>query len=148
VVVKEIEIDAPPEVVFAYLTDPAKMVQWLGLGAELEPRPGGIFRVDPNGHDVLRGTFVEVVPYSRVVFTWGYEDPSHRVPAGSTLVTIELTPQGAGTRLRLVHSDLPEGPARDGHDQGWTHYLARLAVAAAGGDPGGDRLADPAVRHG
>jgi uncharacterized protein YndB with AHSA1/START domain len=148
VVVKEIDIDAPPEVVFGYLTDAAKMVRWLGLTAELDPRPGGIFRVDPNGHDVLRGAFVEVVPYSRVVFTWGYEDPAHRVPAGSTLVTIELSPQGSGTHLRLVHTELPEGPARDGHEQGWTHYLGRLRIVAPGGDAGADPLADSTARHG
>jgi uncharacterized protein YndB with AHSA1/START domain len=148
VVVKEIEIDAPPEVVFGYLTDPDKMVLWLGLAAELDPRPGGIFRVDPNGRDRLLGEFVEVVPYSRVVFTWGYEDPAHRVSAGSTLVTIELKANGAGTRLRLVHSGLPEGPPREGHEQGWAHYLGRLRIAAGGGDAGPDPLANTTVRHG
>jgi uncharacterized protein YndB with AHSA1/START domain len=52
-IVKDIRIDAPPEIVFEFLTNPAKLIRWLGLKAELDPRPGGIFRVDPNGRDVV-----------------------------------------------------------------------------------------------
>jgi uncharacterized protein YndB with AHSA1/START domain len=42
----EMRIDAPPEVVFAYFTDPEKYRRWKGVRAELDPRPGGGFRVD------------------------------------------------------------------------------------------------------
>ena len=40
--IKEIFIDAPPEVVFQFLTDPVKMVRWMGIAAEVDPRPGGV----------------------------------------------------------------------------------------------------------
>ncbi len=146
-IVKDIRIDAPPEIVFEFFTNPAKLIRWLGLKAELDPRPGGIFRVDPNGRDVIRGTYLEMVPHSKVVFTWGWGAPGHRVPVGSTRVEITLERDGTGTRLRLTHRNLPSS-SRKGHDVGWTHYLDRLKTASEGGDPGVDPLANPDTRHG
>ena len=64
-IVKEIFIHGSPELVFGFLSEPAKMVRWIGLTAEIDPRPGGIFRVDPNGRDVIRGEVLEVVPSLR-----------------------------------------------------------------------------------
>src|SRR5204863_6169331 len=45
VVEHELRVAARPETVFAYFTDPAKMVQWMGAEATLDPRPGGICRI-------------------------------------------------------------------------------------------------------
>jgi uncharacterized protein YndB with AHSA1/START domain len=145
--IKEIYIDAPPPVVFAFLTDPVKMVRWMGIQAELDPQPGGIYRLDPNGRDVIRGTYLEVVPDSKIVFTWGWEGTGHRVPAGSTVVEIHLEARDQGTWLRLTHQELPP-EARESHDMGWMHYLARLKMITEGREPGPDPFADPDVRHG
>jgi len=70
---REIRVTARPETIFGLLTEPAKYVRWKGALAELDPRPGGIYRVQLNNRDIARGRYVEVVPYSRVVFTWGWE---------------------------------------------------------------------------
>jgi uncharacterized protein YndB with AHSA1/START domain len=144
--VKEIFIDASPEEIFPYLTKSDKYLSWMGVSAELDPRPGGIFQVDPNGHDVIVGEFLEVDPPRRLVFTWGWKEQGHPVPAGSTRVEIELRPQGGGTLLRLTHFGL-SGPSRDRHDAGWPHYLGRLKTVLAGGDPGPDPYANPNHRH-
>jgi uncharacterized protein YndB with AHSA1/START domain len=130
----ELRIAAPPEVVFPYFTDPARMVDWMGVAALLDPRPGGTFRVEANGRDVVLGEYVEVQPPHRVVFTWGFEGPEPIAAAGSTRVEVTLEPDGDGTRLTLLHHGLPEH-VRDAHAEGWTHYLARLAPAAAGHAP-------------
>ena len=148
--VKEVFIDAPPSVVFQFLTDPAKMVRWMGVRAKIDPRPGGLYWLDPNGRDVIRGEYVEVIPSRRIVFTWGWEKPSDgitAVPAGSTQVEIDLEPEGKGTRVRLTHRQLP-GEAKDRHIQGWTHYLRRLKAISEGAEPGPDPFADLSVRHG
>jgi uncharacterized protein YndB with AHSA1/START domain len=145
--VKTIVIGASCEHVFDFIVKPSNMIRWLGLAAELEARPGGAVRIDPNGRDVIRGTVLEAIRPTKVVFTWGWEGTGHPVPPGSTIVEIILAPEGAGTRLTLVHRDLPPD-ARESHDVGWTHYLARLKIVAEGGDPGRDPLADPEVRHG
>ncbi len=133
----ELLIAAPPEVVFGYFTDPARMVSWMGVEALLDPRPGGALRVDVNGRDVVVGEFVEVEPARRVVFTWGYEGADRVVAAGSTRVEVTLAPEAEGTRLILEHHELVGG-ARDAHAEGWTHYLDRLMAAAAGEPPGRD----------
>ena len=91
---------------------------------------------------VARGEYVEIEPYTRVVFTWGWEGDGNPVPPGSTVVEVVLTPDGDGTILRLSHRDLPEAE-REIHGHGWDHYLGRLAPAAAGRDPGPDPNASP-----
>jgi uncharacterized protein YndB with AHSA1/START domain len=143
----EIRIDARPETVFAFFTDPAKMVRWMGSEATLDPRPGGICHlrmIREVGEAAVRGEFVDVVPYSRVVFTWGWDRDLFGVPPASTRVEVSLAPDGAGTIVRLVHSELPE-EAVEVHEAGWEHYLERLGLAAAGGDPGPDEWLAPGV---
>jgi len=142
---REIYIAARPETIFAFFTDPAKLLQWIGVEATLEAKPGGVLRIDMNGRDVVAlGQFVEVTPYSRIVFTWGYEGDDHGVPPGSSTVEITLTPDGEGALLRLRHSGLPT-KANAMHLQGWEHYLSRLRAIAIGEDPGPDPLATPTV---
>ncbi len=137
--VREIVIDATPETIWPFLTDPGKHVEWDGTEAELDPRPGGIYRVLVAGEHQSAGTYLEVVPLEKVAFTFGWEQDGHPIPPGSTTVEITLQPEGDKTRVRLVHSGLP-ADAVDDHGSGWAHYLDRLAVRAAGGEPGPDRL--------
>jgi uncharacterized protein YndB with AHSA1/START domain len=137
VVAREVRIDARPETVFEFFTDPAKLLRWKGLEATLEPRPGGVYHVVVNARSTVRGEFVEVTPPSRVVFTWGFEGPDGLLPAGASTVEVTLTPDGDGTLLRLVHRDLP-ATAREQHGAGWDHFLERLRRAAAGENPGPD----------
>lgn len=134
----EIAIEASPEIVFGYFTDPDKLAQWHGVYAELEPRPGGKFRLNVTGRDVASGAFVTLEPYERIVFTWGWERPGHAIPPGLTTVDVTLTPIGSGTLVRLRHSGFPTSRSRQEHERGWRHYLGRLRVAGAGGDPGPD----------
>lgn len=135
--VREIMIDATPETIWPFLTEPDKHVEWQGTVAELDPRPGGVHRVLVRGEFQSGGTYVEVVPNEKVVFTFGWDQPDHPIPAGSTTVEITLHAEGDKTRVRLVHRDLPDDAIAD-HTGGWDHYLARLAVVATGGDPGHD----------
>ena len=137
VIEKVIRIQARPETVFRLLTDPKEYVRWKGKLAELEPRPGGTFRVDfMNDKDIAAGSYVELVPARRVVFTWGWEG-NPIVPPGSSTVEIDLEPDGEGTRLRLVHRGLPE-PAVPTHAEGWDFFLPRLTNVAEGRDAGSD----------
>jgi uncharacterized protein YndB with AHSA1/START domain len=151
-----VTIAASPEIVFSYFTDPAKLVQWMGAEATVDPRPGGVFRLvfeptpevaafiaeaagsrDEIVTNAVLGEFVEVDPYERIVFTWGYERELFATPPRSTTVEVSLTPVGKSTQLRLVHRRLP-GASVGFHRTGWDHYLPRLAAAASGADPGPD----------
>jgi uncharacterized protein YndB with AHSA1/START domain len=140
VVEREVRIAARPETVFEFFVDPEKMVQWKGRKAALEPRPGGVYRVEINDQAIASGQYVEIEAPSRIVFTWGWEGQEsgeHAVPPGSSRVEISLEPDGDGTLVRLRHLDLPEA-SRAIHGEGWDMYLARLAAAAEGQDPGAD----------
>ena len=124
-----IDIEAPPEVVFAHLVTPEGMVAWMGQHAVLDATPGGVFAVDIEGTPV-RGEYLEVDPPHRVVVTWGVLG-NDLLPAGSSRVEFRLTPIAAGTRLDLTHTGLPavEQPK---HALGWAQCLSRLAHAATG----------------
>lgn len=146
VVEHEVLVEASPETVFSYFTDPAKMVEWMGEEATLDPRPGGICRIS-LGPSVMVGSYVEVVPYSRVVFTWGWRQQFFDMAPGATRVEVTLTPEDEGTRVRLRHSELP--PSATGfHELGWQHYFERLRRRSVGRDPGPDALATRAAHGG
>ena len=134
---REVQIAAPPATVFAFLIDPEKLLRWLGADAKMEPQPGGIYLVNVGGKNIARGKFTEVIPVHRLAYSFGWEAREH-MPPGSGLIEIDLEDHGGGTLLRMTHSGLPNAEETASHGRGWAHYLARLAVAAAGGDPGPD----------
>ena len=135
--VREILIDASPETIFEFFTVPEKHVQWEGTKAELDPRPGGVYRVLVAGSFQAAGEYVEVVPNEKVSFTFGWEQDGNPITPGSSTVEISLHPEGTKTLVRLVHRDIPAEAVSD-HTRGWDHYLGRLAVASTGGDAGPD----------
>jgi uncharacterized protein YndB with AHSA1/START domain len=137
VVERELRIAASPSTVFSYFVDPEKLKRWQCVEAQIDPRPGGAYRLNITGKAVATGEYLEVVPNTRIVMTWGWEDEAIEVPPGSSRVEFIFTADGDGTIVRLRHSNLPSS-RRDNHGEGWTHYMERLGIAAAGGDPGKD----------
>ncbi|HLM08492.1 MAG TPA: SRPBCC domain-containing protein [Thermoleophilaceae bacterium] len=131
--VKEIRIEARPETVFPFFTEPEKLTRWLCVEATVDPRAGGICKQIHRDHDGtlyhLSGQFLEVTPPHRVVFTWGWEKPETGTPPGSTVVDVTLEPDGEGTLVTLVHRGLPD-TERDGYDGGWQGLLEKLAELA------------------
>src|SRR5687767_14410441 len=85
-IVREIKIEASPETLYSFLTDPEKMTRWMGIEAWSEPRPGGTYRVRIAPAWYASGEYVEVVPNERIVYTWGWEQESAGLPPGSTTV--------------------------------------------------------------
>lgn len=125
------QIKASPSKVFEALTVPENMMQWWSvdaghnLWAEADVRPGGRYSVafrmvDGSEHNPT-GVYKEVVPDSKLVFTW--EWPDH--PEWESLVTIELRPVDIGTELTLTHENLPD-EAAESHEAGWTGLLEQL----------------------
>lgn len=164
VIEHEVTVAARPEIVFAYFTDPVRMVQWMGVEATLDPRPGGVCRIafkpthaaaefldapfgrdqkqaierlEPSGVRVMMGEFAVVDPPRRIALTWGWEQELYTMPPQSTTVDVFFTPEGDGTIVRVAHKRLP-AVATPLHRAGWEHYLSRLTVAATGASPGVD----------
>ena len=141
-----VHVAAPPQTVFAYFTDPARYVQWMGSPAAVQAVPGGSYRVGMSDGVEAAGQFVEVDAPRRLVFTWGWTH-EQAVPPGSTRVVVTFTEEDGGTRVVLSHYDLPTDQQRDHHRAGWQTYLDRLATRAAGGDPGPDPNTQAANDH-
>jgi uncharacterized protein YndB with AHSA1/START domain len=134
---REVQIAAPPATIFAFLTDPQKILRWMGTEASLEPHLDGLYQVNVRGVHTAEGRFTEVVPVHRLAYSFGWQDRED-MPPGSSLIEIDLLERDDGTLLRMTHSGLPDEATCAAHAKGWTHYLGRLAIAARGGDPGPD----------
>jgi uncharacterized protein YndB with AHSA1/START domain len=110
--------------VFAYFTDPDLLARWfcpnpeLPTSCDLDVRPGGAWRI-VMGDWVVGGSYVEVEPPHRLVFTfdWDHDDDP------PTTVTVEITPTVDGTRLVLAHEEADDD---GGHEEGWTLGFVRL----------------------
>src|SRR5947209_9959318 len=101
---RETYIAAPPATVFAYLTDPEKIVAWMGSSSEMQLRPGGLYLLKDigRGRRTARGAFREVVPVHRLAYSFGW-DGVEEVPPGSSLVEFDLIDHNGGTLLRMTH---------------------------------------------
>jgi uncharacterized protein YndB with AHSA1/START domain len=130
-------IEAPPEIVYRYFTDPQRFKAWLGVDASVDPRPGGDYRIQMTNNSQISacGRYVELDPPRRIVFTWGF-DGLDGLPPGTSTVEVTLTPDGEATVLVLRHSGLDGREMCDFHVWGWDIGLDRLVIAGAGGDPG------------
>jgi uncharacterized protein YndB with AHSA1/START domain len=132
---REIRIDAAPETVFAFLTDAKMMTAWMAETVAIDLRPGGMFRAtDRESGRTISGTYLEIEPHSKVVFTWG---GVNGVEPGQSTVEFLLEPDGVGTLVRLRHYGLPT-EAFDVHDREWElGGLPKLKAISEGRDPGG-----------
>ena len=146
-IVIEHRIQASPSVVYAYLTDSDLWRRWQGMHATLDARVGGMFSMLMANGMNARGEFLELVPDRRVVFTWGWVD-HETIPVGSTVVEVDLRPEGAETVLVLTHRGLPTDEVAI-HRIGWDHYVPRLALVSSGleadEDPGPGSNPNPSV---
>lgn len=120
-------IDVPPEDVYAALTTPAGLSEWLAHEVRLDPQPAGRLYVYWNTGYYATGEVLELEPDRRVVWSWhgrGEPAPTH--------VVFEILPErgGAATRLVLEHTGVGGGDAwqaaRGAIDEGWSRGLDNL----------------------
>lgn len=130
-------IKASPEKIYKAFTDPDVYVAWLpphgfvGKVHAMDARVGGKFRMsfytaNKSWENTFGGTYVELVPFSRIVHTDRFEtdDPTMQ---GEMRVTITLTPQEGGTLVEVVQEGIPAGPASSGAPYGWSQSFEKLA---------------------
>ena len=132
---REIVIQAPPATVFPFLTEEARMKEWLAEVVETEPQSGGVFHIGTLDGVHCRGEFIEIVPNEKVVFTWGGIE---NLAPGESTVEIVLKSQGDATHLTLRHYNIRLKPSADSFGEGWKdHALPRLKDIAEGRTPDG-----------
>jgi uncharacterized protein YndB with AHSA1/START domain len=136
--------DAPRELVFKAWTDANQFAQWFGAAAcggassrsvKVDARVGGKYRLQVQKDDgeffTTVGTYREVKPPERLVFTWAFEkdgsgDEYGEVEPPEMLVTIEFKARGKQTELTLTHEKFASIESRDRHEDGWTRCLNEL----------------------
>lgn len=133
----ERRIAATPERVFAAWTKAEELSRWFSPTPQMsvhvheaDVRVGGRYRIEmrpPAGDShIATGTYVEITPPKKLVFTWSWESR----PAGKgTQVTILIEPDGAGSRMVLLHEKFVNEEDRTKHGEGWTGCLDRLVAA-------------------
>lgn len=125
---REITIDAPVERVWDIVTQPEHMGTWFGdAGAS---RTGDTITMAWKEHGEAELRVVREEPPHVFAYRWDANDPG----IGDTLVEFTFTPEGAGTRLKVVESGWDElrtsaerqGELRDGNTSGWKAELSDL----------------------
>lgn len=137
---REIVIDAPPELVWAIVTEPRHVSRWFSDEAEIDLRPGGAMLLTWHGHGTYPGRVEVADPPHTFAFRWVRREDDEPGEGTSTLVEITLAAEGAGTRLSVVESGFhglawpDEDKARyaDENNQGWLHELNELRDYVAG----------------
>jgi uncharacterized protein YndB with AHSA1/START domain len=128
---RTVELDHPPERVWAAITTAEGLGAWFGDEATLELRPGGPGRMSwTNGYAVdMRVERVEeptVFGFTWQIYGLPKDDPRR------TYVEFTLEPVDAGTRLTVVESGFAQLPgeayqvAYDGNTKGWASELGEL----------------------
>ena len=123
-----------PEKVWRAWTDAEAIKRWWGPGgqdpvshAELDVRVGGRFRIvfgGPEGKDhEVQGTYKEVVPNHKLVFTWTWPNST---PERVSLVTVLLNAVARGTEIEFLHERHFDETVRDNHRQGWSESFVKL----------------------
>ena len=141
-------VDVPREAVWKAWTTPEQILKWFTpapwstVEAELDLRPGGIFRTvmrSPEGQDFPNaGCFLEVIENERLTWTSAL-GPGFRplaLPASegcdslAFTAVISLEPAGTGTRYRalVIHGDeaTRQKHAEMGFHEGWGKVLDQL----------------------
>lgn len=126
----EIEINAPPEKVWATLTSPQAMSEWFSKRLIFELQEGGEFRMEVSipgdGDFTFFGEVLTVNPPRELAFTWTQQEQGKDPWPVSTLVSFRLQPAAAGTLVSLTHTGFEAldaaiaRPEYEGHIEGWT----------------------------
>ena len=136
---RETLIAAPASRVWELLTEAEHLGHWFAdAGAEIDLREGGAIVLRWTEHGTSHGRVESVEPPHRFAFRWApFKIPGGEEPAegNSTLVEFTLTPDGAGTRLRVVESGFASLATSDeqrvanheGNTRGWAAEIGELS---------------------
>ena len=132
---REVLIDAPPETVWAVITQAEHIAGWFSHAAEIDLRPGGKVTLTWDGHGTSHGRVEVVEPPHSFAFRWMRADELGEFREdNSTLVEFTLRAEGESTRLTVVETgfddlagtDDEQREHFDDHSRGWEHELDQL----------------------
>ncbi|HEX6576474.1 MAG TPA: SRPBCC domain-containing protein [Gemmatimonadaceae bacterium] len=129
--------DAPRERVWKAWTDAEDMKYWsspCGFAipvSEGDLKAGGYWKavmVKPDGTRLpLGGTYREIVPPGKLVFTHAWLDESDRPTSPETVCTVLLESRGDKTRMTFRQTGFTSSESQKGHEGGWSESFDKLA---------------------
>ncbi len=130
-------VAAPVDRVFRALTSADELKKWFcpeGFevpAVEMDVRVGGEYRIQmqaPDGESYsVSGTIEELSPPDLLTYTWTWDEDEGEEEHESR-VTYRLTPEGEGTKIELVHTQLASDESAGRHREGWTGCFANLST--------------------
>jgi uncharacterized protein YndB with AHSA1/START domain len=134
---RDVEIEAPVDVVWRTITEPGQITRWFADRVELDLKPGGhgyLAFGEQKGTAIL----IETVDQpSRFAFRWNRPQDDDPTIDNAVLVEFTLTARGPeSTHLRVVETGVEALPwpddekhsYTDDHNGGWTTCFGRLAA--------------------
>ena len=115
--------------VFRAWIKPEALESWLRPGGRsitvsaLDARVGGSFRFDLENGNSIVGTYLQIIPPEKLVFTWS----SEAIQGKETIVTLDFLDQGSLTEVVLTHERLTTPELRAMLGSGWQSLLNALA---------------------
>jgi uncharacterized protein YndB with AHSA1/START domain len=126
------KLNAPIERVFAHFTDPDLLALWHNPNQVHTPeisvdlQVGGAYRFEMKDMEskthVAVGTYIEIIPNEKLVFSWQWEDGPHP----ETQVTVLFKTNDSGTEVELIHEGFTDQEVMGHHNQGWNGLLGNL----------------------
>jgi uncharacterized protein YndB with AHSA1/START domain len=124
-----------PEKLYRAFTNADAMAKWLPPNGftckvhQMDARVGGTYKMSftnfttGNGHS-FGGTYVELVPNSRIRYTDKFDDPNLQ---GEMQTTISIQKVSVGAELKIVQEGIPAVIPTEACYLGWQDSLAQLA---------------------
>ena len=140
-IVREIDINAPVEKVWAAVTQAEHLGTWFGdSGATVDLRPGGMLTMRWKDHGEANARFEVVEPPVRLVFRWNVLEEDLPDDGSKTWVEFVLSPSENGTHLKVVESgfdaldttDDKKAAALADHKGGWQSEIDELKAHVEG----------------
>jgi uncharacterized protein YndB with AHSA1/START domain len=124
----------PPGLVWAIWTRPEMIRAWFGSShgfraqdIAVDLRPGGRWSLrNVNGPvtEHVSGTYHEVQPDQRLSYSYHFEGT-----AFFSVISVDLAPEGQGTRLHFLQTGFPDAVARAEHGRGWPYAIKLMGDA-------------------
>lgn len=128
-------VPAPPERVWAALTEPERIEAWFWPwqpAITFAPAPGAAYSFEAEhpqaGRLAVDGRILAADPPERLAFTWRWTDE----PAATTEVDIHLVASDGGTNVLVRHRRIDAESTADDYRLAWRDILDRLASYLAG----------------
>lgn len=110
---KNYYIHSTPEHIYTALTNPLTIEMWTGEPAIMNTVPGSEFSLWDGD---ITGINLEFIENQKIKQQWYFEGEE-----GTSIVTITLYPEGAKTRIELLHIEIPD-EAFENILEGWNQY--------------------------